>query len=547
MASPAEVSADCLVIGAGFSGCYSMYKMRQQGYSVKMIEAGTDFGGVWHFNKYPGALVDSEMPLYQLTMPEAWGGFNFEKKFPSHTAMRGYFGHLAEALDLRKDAIFGHCVVEAAYHKASGRWHVTSDKGLRATARYVFFATGTTNKPYAPPFRGIDAFRGRVVHSRAWPDDLRLGNKKRIALIGQGSTGTQIAQEIAKLDAKVTVFVRTPSIGYPLCQGDVALHESEARKGEYEAFFEEAKREGWNSFTIKEPLGSFYEHTPEQRRETWETLWRMGSFNVIVGNYPELFVDEDANAAFYEFWKEKTRARISDPAKQEILAPTKQPIWFMAKRPVFETDYFEMMDRDNVKLVDLKKSEIKEFVSNGIVTTDENKTDTLHEFDLVILATGYDSVTGSLNEMNIRDKNGVLLQDKWRDGLWTHMGLMVPGMPNAFIPYGPQSPGSFSTGPTFIEMQIDLVSGLMEKARAEGRESIEVTDAAAASWREKIYAAYEVMLARHGDSWWVGANIPGKRREPLLWFGDLPSYRDAVEEAMKSWDDFVPSKAGSKL
>ncbi|TQV94621.1 FAD dependent oxidoreductase [Cordyceps javanica] len=548
-AGPANVSADCIIVGAGFSGCYAMHMLRQQGYSAKIIDAGLDFGGVWRAHQYPGALVDSPPPLYQLSIPEVWQGFNFGLKFPDYREMQAYFQHLARVLDLRRDAIFQHSINDARYDNETGLWHLRSDKGLRATGRYVFFATGTTNKPYIPAFPGLDRFQGRLVHTHDWPDDLFLGEKKKIALIGQGSTGTQVAQEIAKLDADVTVFVRTPNIGYPLRQRTVTIGETERWKSRFRTYFPQAKTAGWPDFMFNRPTGSFHEHSPEQRRAIWERAWGNGGFDVALGNYPEIYSDKAVNTAFYEFWKEKTLPRIKNPAKRDILVPHEQPVWFLARRTVLEDDYYEMMDRDNVTLVDLRRSPVKEFTERGIVT-EETATGvaTLHEFDLVICATGYDSVTGSLFDMNIRGRDGVLLQDRWRrHGVATHMGMMAPGLPNAFMLYGPQAPGALSNGPTFIELQVDLLCGLLARARADGRDVLEVTERAAARWRARLYEGYRAVLASEASSWWVGTNIPGKRREPLTWFSGLPAWREACEASLATWDDFEPAKMPAKL
>ncbi|KAJ6781858.1 hypothetical protein PWT90_08919 [Aphanocladium album] len=546
--APKEVSADCIIVGAGFSGCYSLHKLRELGYSAKIIDAGSDFGGVWHSHRYPGALVDTPTPLYQLSLPQVWQGFNFKLKFPDQREMQSYFQHVAEVLDLRRDTIFRHSIIDTRYDSRTGLWHLKSDKGLRATARYVFFASGTTNKAYIPKFPGLSNFKGRFVHTHDWPEDLFLGEKKKIALIGQGSTGTQVAQEIAKLDADVTIFVRTPNIAYPLRQGKLSIGESERLKTLYHAYFPEAKAIGWATLATNPAPRPFQEDSDEQRREIWELAWETGSFDILTGNYPEIALDKTVNSAFYEFWKEKTRPRITDPKKREMLVPDEQPIWLMARRPVMEDDYYEMIDRDNVSLVDLRKSPIKEFTENGIITENADQgTQTLHEFDLVIFATGYDSVTGSLYDMNIHDKSGTLLQEKWQDGISTHMGMMVPGMPNAFMLYGPQAPGPLSYGPSFIELQMDMLCDLLIRAKTEGIKNLEVTEKAAAKWKTMLYSAYNVVLASQADSWWVGSNIPGKKREPLTWFGGVDTWRLACETSLQGWDDFVPERRASKL
>lgn len=545
-ATAPEISADCIIVGGGFSGCYALHWLREQGYTAKLIDAGADFGGTWHFNKYPGARVDSEVPLYQLTPRKAWQGFTFTNKFPDQREMQAYFTRVGNVLDLRRDAVFQHYIVDCTYDDAASLWRLKSDKGLQATGRYVFFATGTTNKVYVPDFPGLDNYKGQIAHTRYWPDDVFLGEKKKIALIGQGSTGTQLLQEIAKLDAEVTVFVRTPAVAYPLRQKSMSMADYEKVMYDFHTNIPQAKQNLTAALSLNIPTTNYHTDTPEQRRAVWEQAFKNGSFGLLGSTYRETMMDDEASAGFYQFWREKACERIKDPAKRKILAPEEQPIHFMAKRPVFESDYFEMMDRDNVKIVDLKQCRLKEFTENGIVTAggkEGEEKEMLREFDLVILATGYDSVTGSLKDMNIRDKNGILLQDKWKDGISTHMGLMVPGMPNAFMIYGPQAPGPLSNSPTFSELQVEMCTELMSKAEADGRERIEPTEEAAARWKEKLYQGFNVMNVSRGNSWWVGSNIPGKKREPLIWFGGVPAYREGCETSMKSWDDFEPEKA----
>lgn len=348
--------------------------------------------------------------------------------------------------------------------------------------------------------------------------------------------------------------MRTPNIGYSL---RLTIGETERWKSLYHGYFPAARSSGWATLSVNTPARSFRDDTPAQRRENWELAWASGGFDVLVGNYPEIVADKTANAAFYEFRREKTLPRVKDPEKRDILVPREQLVWFMARRPVMENDYYEMMDRDNVTLVDLKRSPIREFTQKGIITEEttaaggRTETRLLHEFNLVILATGYDSVTGSLYDMNIRDRHRALLQDKWRrnaGGVRTHMGMMAPGLPNAFFLYGPQAPGPLTNGPTFIELQVELLCGLLARADTNGRRRVlEVTEVAAEGWRRKLRAGHEALLASEADSWWVGANVPGKQREPLMWFGGVPAWRETCGASLRSWDDFVPVETAARL
>lgn len=532
-----DIVADFIIVGAGFGGCYALHHLRLQGYSVKIIEAGSDFGGVWHYNRYPGARVDSETPLYQLSLQELSDKFNFSQRFPDHEELRKYFSHLATSLDLRKDAIFNHRITSAKYDIASKTWLLQSIDGLTARCQSVVFASGTTNKAYIPDFPGLDRFEGQVIHPAAWPKNIDLSGKS-IGLVGQGASGLQILQELAKKDCNLTVFIRTPCTGVPMGQREICIKESEGLKNQYQALFNYAKYQSNTGYADNQNTLSFHDVTKEEREELWEILWARGGFGFLTSNYWDYGLDKEANAALYQFWAKKVRQRVTDPVKRDIVAPLEQTYWLGAKRPNLEVDYYEMIDRPNVKLVDLVKSPITEFVNNGVITgtTDDREE---HHLDVVIVATGYDSVTGSIYDMNIQDKNGELLQDKWKYGIATHLGMMVPGMPNAFFLYGPQAPTSLANGPPFLELQVEFITKLLENAKRDKVESIEVSEDAAAAWRAATLATFEAVLNSQTDSWWNGANIPGKNREPLIWFGGMRSWWDACKAALMNWDSFV--------
>ncbi|EKG13579.1 Flavin-containing monooxygenase-like protein [Macrophomina phaseolina MS6] len=536
----ADLVADIIIVGGGFGGCYALEKLRRHGYPVKLLEAGSDFGGVWHFNRYPGARVDSETPVYQLSVPLAWRSFNFRERYPGHSELRAYFMHIAQALDLRKDAIFNAKVVEAKYNSASSTWHFRTQGGLSAESRYAIFAAGTTNKPHIPNFPGLDKFTGRLIHPAAWPDDLNVKGK-RVGLVGQGASGVQLVQELAKDDCQLTVFVRTPCTAFPMGQRTLPIAESEGMKNMYDALFMHAKYRSDSGYPYNSCNLSFYEATEEQRKQQYEELWARAGFSILSSNYGEYAFDKTANAELYQFWASKVRSRMSDPIKRDIVAPVEQFQWLGGKRAGLEMDYYEMLDRPNVKLVDLKQTPIKEFTSGGVVTGGQSSTE-LHDFDIVIVATGYDSVTGSLYEMNIEDKNGRKLQEKWKDGIHTYLGMMVPDVPNAFILYGPQAPTANANGPPFLELQVEWVAKLLDKARQEDVKTVEPSSSAASEWREKVMQAYSKTFARETPSWWNGSNIPGKNKEPLLWFGGMRSWWQHCLTGLESWSSFCLEK-----
>lgn len=529
-----DIVADIIIVGGGFGGCYALHQLRNLGYKVKLIETGSDFGGVWHFNKYPGARVDSETPLYQLSLPQVWRSFTFRERFPGHAELRQYFDHITEALDLRKDAIFNTRVVDAKFDPEKNNWTIRAENGLVTSSQYVIFATGTTNKPYIPDFPGKESFSGIIFHPVAWPDKLDLRGKK-VGLVGQGASGLQILQEIAKEDCNVVVFVRNPPTALPMVQRTLPQTESEELKNSYEALFYHAKYRHKSGYSYNNSGESFYGTTPKERRRRYEELWSRGTYAIVASNYPEQNYDKEANAEVYQFWAEKTRARMQDPYKRDIMAPLEQFQWIGAKRPNLEMDYYEMIDRPNVKLVNLKKTAIQKLVPEGIVTTD----DQVHELDVIIAATGYDSVTGSLYEMNVKGKTGITLQERWKNGIYTHLGMMVPGFPNAFMLYGPQAPSGLANGPPFLELQVEWLVEFLQKLEAEKVNTVEVTGEAATAYREQNLAVYRHSLMSEVPSWWNGSNIPGKTKEPLFWVGGLQTWRQQTIKALKDWSQFL--------
>ncbi|KAF4845217.1 Baeyer-Villiger monooxygenase [Colletotrichum siamense] len=530
---PSHIVADILIVGGGFGGCYALHQMRALGYTVKLLEAGSDFGGVWHFNKYPGARVDSETPLYQLSLHNAWRSFNFQERFPGHMEIRNYFAHLAEALDLRKDAVFNARVVESTFSADSNTWTLRTNNGLTATSRYVVFATGTTNKPYIPAFPGIHEFAGTVIHPAAWPTELDVTGKT-IGVVGQGASGLQIVQELGKKPCNLTVFVRNPPTALPMRQRSLGHDESEHMKTSYDALFFHAKYRHESGYSYSSFEDSFNDATPEERRQRYEELWERGTYGILTSNYPEHTYDRVANSELYQFWAEKTRERISDPRKRDIMAPLEQFQWIGAKRPNLEMDYYEIIDQSNVELVDLKTSPIKEFVRDGVVTSDNH----FHPLDIVVVATGYDSVTGSLYEMNVTDSRGETLQQKWKEGISTYLGMLIPDVPNAFLLYGPQAPSGLTNGPPFLELQVEWLVKFLNKIELEGVVTVKPSHDAAKDYKRKNMEIYNKSFLSETPSWWNGSNIPGTNQEPLFWVGGLQAWRLESLKALQDWSHF---------
>ncbi|KAF4881794.1 Baeyer-Villiger monooxygenase [Colletotrichum fructicola] len=514
--------------------------IREAGFSAKILERGDDFGGVWHFNRYPGARVDSDTPAYQFSLSKVWADFHFTERFPGHEEIRKYFHHVDATLDLRKDTIFDARVDEVKYDPESRRWRFRTSKGLSAASKYAVFACGSMNKPYIPPFPNQSAFGGQIIHPSEWPSGLELAGK-RIGIVGQGASGLQIVQELAQLECKLTVFVRNPCIAVPMHQRQLSHRESEEMKHYYDAIFAQAKFKSSSALPYNQNPEHLSRKPEAERDRLFEQLWNRGGLGLTQSNYRDIALDKTANACLYDFWVRKTRSRMTDPKKMDIVAPMEQFEWFGSTRVNLEMNYYEALDQPNVQIVDLKKTPIKAFDGQGVLTGRANAA-THHELDVVIMATGYDCVTGSLLDMNIHDKNGVRLSEAWKNGISTYLGMMIPNMPNAFMLYGPQGPTTQTNAPPFIELQVDWVVSLLERMHEENLYSVEPANESCRSWKDLVMDAFKSTIFCESTAWWTGANIPHKKIEPLVFLGGVQQWRELCSRSLDDWANFVVSK-----
>lgn len=423
---------DVLIIGTGFGGCYSLYKLRREGFSVHAFEAGSSLGGVWHWNTYPGARVDSEIPYYQFSLPEVWRTWNWSERFPGGDELRDYFKHVDKCLDLSKDITYSANVISAEYDESRAKWTVTTENGHEAVCKYLICATGSSFKPHWPNFKNLSKFQGQLIHSTRWPSVANIKNK-RVAIVGSGATAVQCTQEIAKQAHHLTVYIRTACISLPMFQRSLDELEQRANKSTYRRMFAYCRKTASGLGYDTQP-GTVHDLNDQEREELWEELWNRGGFNFNQANYRDFLVDPKANKLMYDFWAKKTRPRLTNPVKSAFLVPDTAPFAFGTKRSSLEQDYYECLDQDNVDIVDLKTNAIQEFTDKGIVGQDGLE----REFDTVVMATGFDAMTGSLTNMNIRGRDGLTFQERWKDGVFTHLGLCSSGCPNLFLIYGPQ-------------------------------------------------------------------------------------------------------------
>ncbi|KAH8703864.1 cyclopentanone monooxygenase [Talaromyces proteolyticus] len=524
---------DVLIIGAGFGGCYSLYKLRNLGLKVHVLEAGSYLGGVWHWNTYPGARVDSEIPYYQFSLPEVWRKWNWTERFPSGDELRAYFKHVDETLDLSKDISYSANVIDARYDEPKAKWTVTTENGQKVVSKYLICATGSSFKPHFPAFKNLDKFKGQVIHSTRWPNIANTENK-RVAIVGSGATAVQCTQEIAKVAHYLTVYIRTPSISLPMFQRSLSEFEQRVNKSTYNRMFAYCRKSKSGLGYDSRP-GSVFELNDQEREELFEELWNRGGFNYNQANYRDFLVDPKANKLMYDFWAKKTRPRLKNPKKAAFLVPETPPFAFGTKRSSLEQDYYERIDQDNVDVVDLKANPVQEFTEKGIICQDGVE----REFDTIVLATGFDAMTGSLTNMNIHGRDGLTFRERWKDGVFTHLGLCSSGFPNLFLIYGPQAPTAFTNGPVFIESQVDIVVDLLKKLQSEGIKSIEAQRNAEEQWKDAIQKANDQTLMPLTDSWYMGANIPGKKREQLNYLGGIEQYERECRAALATLEGFT--------
>ena len=515
---------DVVVVGAGFAGLYQLYRLRQRGFHVKLYEAGAELGGIWYWNCYPGARVDTHVPMYEYGLEEIWSEWNWSERFPGWAELRRYFNFVDEKLDLRRDIQFSTRITGASFDEAGERWHIKTDKGETVTAKFFVPCLGFGTKTFIPEIKGLGSFEGPCHHTAQWPQEGLSFTGKRVAIIGTGASGVQVAQEAAKDAAQLTVFQRTPCLALPMRQYKL----DQATQAEWKKDYRERyarRRSTFGGFDFSLLPGS---PTPEEREAKYQELWDEGAFNFWIGTYMDVLTDETVNRTAYDFWRNRTLPRIKDPAVAELLAPKQPPYPFGTKRPSLEQGFFEIFNQDNVRLVDLNADPIDTITPRGIRTRCEDM-----EFDIIVLATGFDAVSGGLTSIDMRDVNGRSLAERWAEGTRTYLGMATSGFPNLIYVYGPQSPSGFCNGPTCAEFQGNWVVQFLADMRDRGVTRFETTEQAEIAWGRIVQELAGRSLFPKANSWYMGANIPGKPREMLNYPGGLGFYLqqcDAVRD-----------------
>jgi cation diffusion facilitator CzcD-associated flavoprotein CzcO len=532
-AKPSDVDFDAVVVGAGFSGLYQTHLLRGLGLSVRVFEAGDGVGGTWYWNRYPGARCDSPSHVYQYWFSEELlQEWDWSERFPSQPEVLRYLNHVAEKFDLLRDIRFNTRVTSAVYDEPGNFWEIGTDDGQVARAQFLVLAIGGLSTPLIPEFEGRETFAGEAYHTAEWPHAGVDLDGKRVGVIGTGATGIQVVQEAAKRAGRLTVFQRTPNYA-------IAINNPSYAPGDWQRIrerFDEirrATRQSFAGFDCDLDERSALEVDPEERRETFESLWADGSLRFWIGNFGDIITDRQANETVAEFVREKIRERVSDPATAEKLTPTDHP--FGTKRVPLENGYFEAFNRDNVTLVDTRQTPIERITPKGVRVAGAE-----HELDVLVYATGFDAVTGTLTKIDIRGRNGASLAREWDRNVHTYLGLLTAGFPNLFMVTGPTAPSvAFCNYPTCAMQQVDWIAQCLGDLRRRNLSRIEATPEAEQGWLDHHNEVASQTLMPLTDSWWMGANIPGKPRILLSYVGGGPAYRQICEDvAARGYEGF---------
>ena len=527
---------DMVVVGAGFSGLYMVHQAREElGLDVLGIEAGAGPGGTWYWNRYPGARCDSESFYYCYTFSQVLlDEWDWSSRYPEQPEILRYLEFAADRLDLRRSFAFDTRVESLTWDEDGSRWIVRTDAGRTIAATWVVAAVGALSAANVPQIAGLGDFEGEWFHTGRWPHEGVDFTGRRVAQIGTGSTGIQAAPVIARQADHLYVFQRTPNYTVPARDRPMDREEWVRIKSAYDEIVEATKR-SFAGFPYTPSPRSALEVSEDERRAIYESLWEEGGFKFLWGGFHDLLLDERANETAAEFIRDKIRGIVEDRELAEKLCPKGYP--YGAKRPPIDTGYYETFNRDNVSLVDISEAGITRITPTGVETAVGH-----HDVDTIVFATGFDAMTGPLLRLDIAGRGGFTLAEKWADGPTTYLGLQVAGFPNLFTITGPGSPSVLTNMPTSIEQHVEWIAACIDHLRRRGQRVIEATQEAEDAWSEHVAEASTFGLFNRADSWYLGANIPGKKRVFMPYVGGLSNYRVRCEEiATRDYEGFLVS------
>ena len=520
---------DAIIIGAGVTGLYQLYRLRQRGLSVRIFEDGSGVGGTWYWNRYPGARFDSESYTYGYSFSEELlQEWDWKEHYSGQPENERYLNYVADKFDLRRDIEFNARVASAVYDEREDRWQVQTEDGRRASGQFLIAAVGNLSAGYVPDFEGIDSFQGSWCHTSRWPKEGMDLSGKRVGVVGTGATAVQLIPEIADEVAHLTIFQRTANYCAPLRNGPIDPEWQREIKANYPEIFKKCSETPGAFMHAFDPRSAL-EVPEEERLAQYERLWAEPGFKKWLANFQDIMMPGEANEDYAEFVRNKIRERVKDPVVAEMLVPKDHP--FGSKRLPCETGYYDVFNRDDVLLVDVREAPIERITPKGIQTSGAE-----YELDVIIFATGYDAVTGSLTGIDIQGEGGQSIKDKYAEGIRTYMGVQSAGFPNLFTVNSSGS-GNYTRG---AESIVEWVTECIGYMRENEFTRISASPQAEDEWVEYVAKGTEGTLRMKANSWFIGANIPGKARVSLTQPDSAPVYRaKRIEIAANGYEGFL--------
>ena len=515
---------DVVVVGAGIAGLYLVYRLTRAGYRLRVFEAGDDLGGTWYWNRYPGARVDVPSIDYMFSFDPDWQReWQWSEKYATQPEILRYLNHVADKHELRRHITFSTRVQRARWDEGASLWRVRTDDGEEVTSRFLVMATGCLSMPKPAEIDGLERFAGEMYFTSRWPHESVDFTNKRVAVIGTGSSGVQSIPVIAKEARQVVVFQRTPNFSIPARNGPLPPHKLAqfADEAEYRA----AAKISRGGIPMERIITPTFSVSEAERKQRYEWAWELGLLFEAINVYADVLSNPAANHEFAEFFRDKIRSIVDDPETAADLCPTDHPI--ATKRPCVDTNYYATYNLPHVRLVNVRKHPIRQITETGIETDDESLT-----FDMIVFATGFDAVTGAITAVDIQGRNGLALKDKWGHGPQTYLGLTTVGFPNLFLITGPGSPSVLSNMAVAIEQHVDWVLDCLGHLRARGFDVIEPTEIAESGWTQHVNDCADITLYPAANSWYIGANVPGKPRVFLPYCAGLDFYRASCDEVV---------------
>ncbi|MGB7301023.1 MAG: NAD(P)/FAD-dependent oxidoreductase [Burkholderiaceae bacterium] len=529
MNGQAATQTDVIVVGAGVSGLYATHKLRQIGLSVTVFEAGADVGGTWYWNRYPGCRCDVESLEYSYSFSEELQQeWHWNERYATQPQILEYLNHVADRFDLRRDIRFNTRIRSAVFDQPSNTWTITTYDGEQIRAPYCVMAVGNLSTPRTPDIPGLDSFEGKWFHTGMWPHAGVDFTGQRVGVIGTGSSGVQSIPLIAAQAKHLTVFQRTANFILPANNGPIAPEVQRQHKAEYPTRRQAAFSTPFGIAGYPPPTQSATDVSDEDRRTAYEAKWQAGGQISFLYAYTDLLTDEESNKTAADFVRNKIRAVVQDRATAELLCPDNHPIG--TKRLILDTNYFETFNRDNVDLVDVRSDPIQGFYQSGLHTASGKR----YDLDSVVFATGFDAMTGALREIEIKTSDGLQLSEHWRSGPKTYLGLMVAGFPNLFMVTGPQSPGVKSNMMFSIEQHVNWIANCLVYMRDKGLTHINALPDAQDNWVQHNNEVANATLYPKANSWYMGANIPGKPRIFMPYVGGCERYTKTIDSIADS-------------